>query len=194
MSSVALVFLFLGAHNQLSYNAHLIAACVLLVIFTSATILDFLFVRRPTEIGTLPLVLVVGVGLLMGYLSSTLVGYQRHDEHDGGPSFGPVWQLILEIIYPICFSLFILCLSYLKARPIQLAILFAWITVAGIDGYFFDSYSAWASDPRNAGHTYESSYFPSETTIVTPLLIGTVLFWTIGISIMMIKEKMNGID
>lgn len=188
ISFTGLVFLFLSGYGRISYDIHLILTCVLLVIFTSATILDFLLIKQWNEIRILPLVLVTILGLVMGYLTSTTVGSQRHDEHDGGPSLGmATWPFVLDIIYPFCFLIFMLCLSYLRSRVIQLGILFAWIIAAIVIGYFFGDYYSWAKDPKNAHEFY--NYFPSETRVVTPLLIGTVLFWTLWISVKYIVEK-----
>jgi hypothetical protein len=119
------------------------------------------------------------------------VGIQRHDERDGGPSFGiVVWPLVLNIIYPICFSIFVYCLSYLRSRVIQISILLAWVIVTVVYGYLFgNSYASFAQDPKNAGMYYGSVYFPSETKVVTPLLVGVVLFWTLWIMIKLKVEK-----
>jgi hypothetical protein len=185
ISFVGLIILFLSGYGRISYDVHLIWTCVLLIIFTSATILDFLLIKQSNEIRIIPLVLIIVVGLLMGFLTSTLVGSQRHDVHDGGPSLGgATWPFELDVIYPFCFSIFILCLSYLRNRLIQLGILLAWIITA-----IYGDYYSWAKDPKSAGMNYDSNHFPSETKVIAPLLIGTVLFWTLGIAVKLILEK-----
>ena len=169
ISFAALVCLLVFGYGRIGYNVHLIGTCILLVIFISATILDFLLTseRKPASSPTL----VAIVSLFMGFVTSSIVGSQTHDERDGGPSFGmALWPIVLDLIFPITFSIFVLSLSYWK-RAAQRAALFAWMVVTIIIGYAFDNFH-----PSN-----DSEYFPSETKIVTPLLVGIVLFWTVWI-------------
>jgi hypothetical protein len=161
------------------YFDQLALACVLLVIFTSGTIIDFLLIKKWNETKITPLTIIVAMGLAMGCLSSLIIGVQRHDEYDGGPSFGMMtWPLTLGIIYPLSFSVFVFCISFLKSRTMQLCILFTWAFATIIYGYYFgDYYTSLKEDVRNAEEYYDSNYFPSETKGVTLLLAGTVLFW-----------------
>jgi len=175
---VGLVCLFF-AYVKLNYNVELTFICVLLVVFTSGIIIDFLVIKKWIE-AKIPIALLVVLGLLMGCVSSMVIGAQRHDDYDAGPSFGPAtWTLTLGIIYPISFAIFIFSISYLKNKSVQLALLASWVFCVVIYGYYFgEFYTLFKKDRINDGAYYDSVYFPSETKVVTPLLVGTVLFWT----------------
>jgi hypothetical protein len=188
ISFIGLVALLLAGPGVITHGTHLFLTCTLLVILTSATIVDFLIISQRKEIGDKALVLTSVLGLLMGCVTSAILGSQRHDEYDGGPSFGrELWPFVLGVVYPICFSIFILCLGQLKNRSIQLGVLFAWIIATLVYGYYFgDSYTSFNADTKNARLFYDSVYFPSATKVVTPLLTGTVLLWTLW---MVVKLK-----
>ena len=189
ISFIGLVVLLIAGYGRINYHVHLILTCVLLVIFTSATIVDFLFNKTRNKIGVASSALTFALALLMACLTGAIIGGQLHDVHDGGPSFGMAgWPVVLNINYPISFSIFIFSLSYSRRRIIQLGILVAWAIATGIYGYYFDSHYTFTQDLRNSSMDYDSVYFPSQTKVVTPLVIGTVLFWTCWISI---KWKMQ---
>jgi drug/metabolite transporter (DMT)-like permease len=175
---VGLVCLFF-AYGKLNYNVELTLTCLLLVVFTSGCIIDFLLIKKWIETKMVPIALLVVLGLLMGCLSSMVIGAQRHDDYDAGPSFGPAtWTLTLCMIYPISFAIFVFSISYLKSKSVQLALLASWVFSIIIYGYYFgDSYTSFKEEITNDGAHYDSVYFPSETKVVTPLLAATVLFW-----------------
>ncbi len=167
--------------DQWSRTFRFTFTCILLVIFTSGIILDFLFIKKRDEIKIVLLIFIAVLGLFVGSLSSMLIGSQQHDMQDGGPSFGiPFYPIALGTVYTICFSTFVFCLSYLRSNTFQSVALFTWVIGTIVYGYFFgDSYTSFIEDVRNAGENYDSDHFPSETKIVTPLLTITVSFWAI---------------
>lgn len=102
------------------------------------------------------------------FISSVIIGIQYQDEYSGNPleSFGPPINLIfISLIFPLIFSLFIFSLSIYKKWIFHFITLIIWEIISIYIAYFQDY------KKNSGGYSSEgSSYFSSDTKLITPVL------------------------
>lgn len=186
MKGPSLIILFLAlmvlffAYGHLDFTIHFYLTCALLVISTGCNIFFVLDGPNPKRLKT-PLLLIVFIvfGLLFGFLSCWIVGSQTHDQYEGGLSLGmDHWPVLLGVVYPVCFFLFVLSLRFVS-RVIQILMLFTWAVATCVIGYFSTDNESFYKDIQSSGKYYDSTYFPSETKTATPIIVSTVLLCTV---------------
>lgn len=112
------------------------------------------------------------------WLSGFVIGIQNHDERNFAMNtFGPpMWIITAGLIYPIAFLGFIFSLSKLKSFTIDLVTLLAWILFVFGIAYFVNFV------PNDIiGEDYDSLYFPSESKLLPPMIMFSVLLLLIVI-------------
>lgn len=168
LTIVALMFSLIKFYH---YIAIIQSIVIVLVLIFSLGVLINIFKRSKTdnvEVNTFEKVSLLIIALISCFISSVLIGSQYHDIYSGNPlaSFGPPIDLILlSFIYPLAFSLLFFCLSVYKKWILDFSALIIWEVVSIYTAYFYD-YKMDVGDTGSDG----SSYFSSETKLITPLM------------------------